>query len=270
MQKLKQGRGSTTVHETVLYLDDFLAILQLFNDHCDSVKVTVEDYLLDDPGSEIFQLKDRLNRTEVFRLNIEGKDFYSTQELIDLLGKSADDLKTVEELRSQKRPKYLPVAELTLWGGGYGTLDYDADDLRAIGLKTCILESLRYRKLRRFIRAHPWLYSLGGALVLSPSILALRWSAALKSKPAIYSIAVAVGCVLSSILFMISMGRDKRLPVLRLERRGESRNFFRRKRDDLLFMLLSAIVGASLALLVQSLLRPPTQNITNSVPAPKR
>jgi|ERR1039457_3187865 hypothetical protein len=92
MQKLPKGRKRISVDETVLYLDDFLAVLQLFKDHCDSVKVTVEDYLLDDPGSEIAQLKDRLNRSEVFRLNIEGRDFYSTQELTDLLGKSGGAL----------------------------------------------------------------------------------------------------------------------------------------------------------------------------------
>ena len=54
MQKLKRGRESIAVYETVLYLDDFLAILQLFEDHCDSVKVAVEDLLLDDPRAEIF------------------------------------------------------------------------------------------------------------------------------------------------------------------------------------------------------------------------
>ena len=113
MQKLKRGRESIAVYETVLYLDDFLAILQLFEDHCDSVKVAVEDLLLDDPRAEIFQLKDRLNRLEVFRLNIEGRDFYSAQELMELLGRSggADDLRGIEELRGQRGPKYPAVAE---------------------------------------------------------------------------------------------------------------------------------------------------------------
>jgi hypothetical protein len=272
MQKLKQGKESITVDETVLYLDDFLAILQLFRDHCDSVKVTVEDYLLDDPGSEIFQLKDRLNRSEVFRLNIEGQDFYSTQELIDLLGKSGDDLKKVEELRSQERPKYPAVAELRLHSG-YGTLDYDADNLRAIGLSTCILRALRYRKLSRFIGAHPWLYAFVGALTFSPAlllILLIHWFGVFKNKPPIYFIPAVVGSGLLMILFLIWVLRDKRRPVLRLEKRGESRNFFRRRKDELLLMLLSAIVGAGFALLLQSLLRPPTQYLTNPVSAPRK
>jgi hypothetical protein len=145
-------------------------------------------------------------------------------------------------------------------------LDYDADNLRAIGLNTRILRSLPYRKVSRFIRAHPWLYALGGALAFSPSLLLI----ALKNKPAIYSIPVAVGSILSAIVFLILMSRDKRRPVLRLEKRGESRNFFRRRKDELLLMVLSAVVGASLALLVQSLSRPATQNIANPVSAPRK
>jgi hypothetical protein len=280
MQKLPKGRKRISVDETVLYLDDFLAVLQLFKDHCDSVKVTVEDYLLDDPGSEIAQLKDRLNRSEVFRLNIEGRDFYSTQELTDLLGKSGGgvDLKKVEELRSLKGPKYPAVAELWL-DGGYGTLDYDADNLRAVGLSTCILQSLPYGKLRRSIRAHPLLYEFGGVLVFLPSFPLVRLIhgfGVLKNEPAIYFIPVVVGIGLLMILGLLMIFSpmwvfgNQRRPVLKLEKRGESRNFFRRKKDELLLILLSAIVGAGLTLLVQSLLRPPTQNITNPVSAPRK
>jgi hypothetical protein len=207
VQKLKRGRESITVHETVLYLDDLLAIVQLFKDHCDSVKVTVEDYLLDDPGSEIFQLKDRLNRSEAFRLTILGQDFYSTQELMDLLGESADDPKRAEELRSQKQLKHPALAELRL-DGSWGTLDYDADNLRAIGLSTCILRGLPYRKFSRFIRGHAWINVLGA---FSPSlllVLLIRWFGVLKNKPATYFIPVAVGCGLLTSLFPIWLLRD--------------------------------------------------------------
>jgi hypothetical protein len=72
MQKLKRGEERIAVYETVLYLDDFLALVQLFEEHCNSVTVTVEDFRLDDPGSAILQMKDRLRRSVAFEPRIKG------------------------------------------------------------------------------------------------------------------------------------------------------------------------------------------------------
>jgi hypothetical protein len=188
--------------------------------------------------------------------------------LIDLTGIPAGDLKRVEELRSQKRPKYPAVAKLRL-DGGDGTLDYDADNLRAVGLSTCILQSLPYRKLGRSIRAHPLLYQFGGALVCLASLVLMQL---IHGFGHFSPVVVGIGLLTIPGLLMIFSPMwvfgNQRRPVLRLEKRGESRSFFRRKKDELLLILLSAIVGAGLTLLVQSVLRPPTQNLTNAVSAP--
>lgn len=45
------------VYDTILYLEDFLATLQMFQDNCGSVRATVEDFLLDDPCKEIFEIR---------------------------------------------------------------------------------------------------------------------------------------------------------------------------------------------------------------------
>jgi hypothetical protein len=51
---------------------------------------------------------------------------------------------------------------------------------------------------------------------------------------------------------MVLKFRKKRRPALRLEKRGERRSFFQRKKDEILLMILSLMIGSVLTIRFQS------------------
>jgi hypothetical protein len=106
MKQLGRGSQRINLHGVLLYLEDFLSILELFKENCDVVEVTADGFVLDDPETEILQLKSRLNRLEVFELRIEGSQLQGSAT------------------------KYPPLASLSLLGD-YGSLSYNADDTKA-------------------------------------------------------------------------------------------------------------------------------------------
>jgi hypothetical protein len=89
--------------------------------------------------------------------------------------------------------------------------------------------------------------------------------AAVNHKSAAYSISVFIGACVLQILLGFWLFGDERRPVLKLEKRAESRSFFRTKKDELLLMPIGVIPGAVSTLLVQSLLKPPAQSTSNPV-----
>jgi hypothetical protein len=72
MKQLGRGSQRIDLHGVLLYLEDFFPILGLFKENCDVVEVTADGFVLDDPETEILQLKSRLNRSELFELRIVG------------------------------------------------------------------------------------------------------------------------------------------------------------------------------------------------------
>src|ERR1035438_2874653 len=145
MKQLPRGSQKIHLRGVLLYLEDFLAIVQLFRETCDVVEVTADGFALDDPPTEISQLKERLNRSEVYRLKIDGTHL----DPVD-----PETQKSKERLHIRPQKKYPSVATLGL-DNWWGYVEYDDDDPKAKGLSRWILERLTYRTLGKLVTGNP-------------------------------------------------------------------------------------------------------------------
>jgi hypothetical protein len=243
MKQVGQGTQRLALHGVLLYLEEFFSILTLFKQNCDVVKVTADGFALDDPETEVSQLASRLNRSEVFKLDIEGSQFLPGQSR----GSSAES----EDLIY--RTKYPPLASLSLQGES-GSLEYDADDPRAKGLSTWILERLTHRKIARLFGERPWLFAIGGlvwaVLIPVPWWLVLRF---LRNRTLAVSLDIA-WCLLLLAWGVRRTNRfldfNKAIAVLRLEYRSQRRNFFARNKDQLALIVITSLLSATLTLVI--------------------
>jgi hypothetical protein len=236
MKQLGRGSQRIPLHGVLLCLEDFFSILALFRENCDVVKVTADGLTLDDAETEILELRGRLNRPGVFKLEIEGTS----------------------------KAKYRPLAEISL-NGDLGSLTYDADDPKAKGLSTWVLEHLRHRKIAKLLGDYPWLYAIKGAgytaLFLVPSFIFFS----LRNRILSLSLLAAWPLLLGA--WSVSrLQRKRAVVVLRLENRSDRTIFFVRNKDQLALLVitnvLTALLTMGVTLFVESL-KPPTQEHSN-------
>ena len=249
MKQLPRGSQKIHLRGVLLYLEDFLAIVQLFRETCDVVEVTADGFALDDPPTEISQLKERLNRSEVYRLKIDGTH-------LDPVDPETQQRKERLHIRPQK--KYPSVATLGL-DNGWGYVEYDDDDPKAKGLSRWILERLTYRTLGKLVTEYPRMNVLISAATTVPLVVTVFQN---NRSLVLFAIAWFLAGIMSNLLLWWLLFREKPAPVLRLEKRSDRTTFLSRNKDQIVLMIVTAVVTASLAvvttLFVQSL-KSPTQ-----------
>lgn len=241
MKAIKRETETTTVHGVLLYVEDFLAIVDLLKENCDVVDIALDGFTLDGQiEAELDELRKKLNRSTVFDLKVSGFNFHP--------GWGNED----EQRRSRCYP---PVAELSLagkrvFGFEHGSLDHDAGDLKAKGLSTEILKLLRYRNVARFRREHPVLVGAFwadyyGFLPITLGLIGYRLSGS-RTLLVLWDLAYLTAAFLA-ILHVLNSLRGNEKPVLLLERRAERQTFFSRNKEQLAIIVITALITSVLS-----------------------